>query len=84
MPGPAPMAAAPSGSKASQTPSAGMAFRSVGAPVSSTDWVTTVKVRPPRTGKRNQSFCPTSLKCPHHRPLAGSRRGEASVPMASW
>ena len=54
-PGPAPTAVAPTGSKASQTPKAGMAFKLVGAPVSSKASVTTVKVRPPRTGNMNQS-----------------------------
>ena len=55
----------------------------MGAPVSSRAWVTTVKVRLPRTGKVNQSLWPTWLSRPHHRPLAGMGRGWAWVPMAS-
>ena len=60
-----------------------MALVSVGAPVSSRAWVTTVKVRLPRTGKLNQSVWPTWLSRPLHSPLAGIVRGAASVPMAS-
>ena len=82
-PGAAPTAVEPMGSNASQTPMEGMAFDSVGAPVSSRAWVTTVKVRLARTGKLNQSVWPIWLRRPTHRPLAGMGRGAASVPMAS-
>ena len=56
-------------------PMEGMAFELEGAPLSSTAWVTMVKVRLPRTGKVNQSVCPTWLSRPHHSPLAGIGRG---------
>ena len=83
MPGAAPTVVAPTGSKASQTPMEGMALDSVGAPDSSRAWVTTVKVRLPRTGKVNQSDWPTWLRRPHQRPLGGIIRGEAWVPIES-
>jgi hypothetical protein len=83
IPGPVPTAAAPTGRKASHTPKAGIAFDSVGAPVSSNACVTTVNVRPPRTGKPSQSLWPTWLSRPDHMPLAGNMRGEAWLPMAS-
>ena len=82
-PAPKPTVAEPTGSKASQMPSAGMAFRLVGAPLSSSASVTTVKVRPPRTGNVNQSVWPTWLSRPLHNPLGGMMRGAASLPMAS-
>ena len=45
--------------------------------------VTTVNVRPPRTGKRNQSVWPTWLRRPDQNPLGGRVRGCDSVPTAS-
>ena len=77
------MAVAPTGSNASHMPMEGMAFSSVGVPVSFSAWVTTVNVRLPRTGNANQSVCPTWLMRPAHIPLTGIMRGEASVPIAS-
>ena len=69
------MAVAPAESNASQTPMEGMALAFEGAPVSSSAWVTTVKMRLPRTGKVNQSVWPIWLKRPHHRPPVGMGRG---------
>ena len=65
-------------------PSTGMAFALLGRPVSSRASVTTVNVRFPRTGKLNQSACPTWPSRPHQMPLGGSMRGVASVEMAAW
>ena len=56
----------------------------MGAPFSFKATVTTVKERPPRTGKLNQSVRPTWLSRPLHIPLAAMLRGVASVPMASF
>ena len=53
----------------------GMALEFEGAPVSSRAWVTTVKMRLPRTGKVNQSVWPTWLRRPHHIPPVGMGRG---------
>ena len=82
-PGAAPMAVEPMGSNASHTPMEGSALNSVGAPVSSRAWVTTVKVRLPRTGKVNQSAYPIWLRRETQRPPAGMGRGADWVPMAS-
>src|SRR5580704_4878727 len=82
-PGAAPTAVEPTGLNASHTPIEGNAFDSVGAPVSSSACVIAEKMRLPRTGKLNQSFWPTWLKRPYHRPPTGIVRGCDSVPIAS-
>src|ERR1700722_12299309 len=82
-PGAAPIAADETGSNPSQTPIDGMAFELVGEPFAPSAWVTTVNIRPARTGKLNQSVCPTWLSRPVQNPLAGRLRGSAGVPIAS-